>query len=191
MSSDSRTHQNGSGPSPLFRPEAVLYQQQKSYGEIILIRPLSYTLLTWLAVSIVGVLLGIFLFGHYTEKVHFPGRVAAAGSAGGPGLRAELSVPERWLPLVQPGTQLLLRCRACPAPAAAQTGTVLGIADAPLDSLEAAGSGPAYKVLVSLPPSAAQPSQLNRPPQTGMRVEAEIPVGRKPLIQWFFDRSGS
>jgi hypothetical protein len=193
MSTDSRTHHNGSGALPLFRPEAVLYQQQKSYGEIILIRPLSYTLLTWLAVSIVGGMLGVFVFGHYTEKVHLPGRLAAdaAANAGNPGLRAELAVPARWLRLVQPGTQLLLRCRTCPAPATEQTGTVLGISDAPLDSPEIAGSGPAYKVTVSLPPPAAQPSQPNHPPQTGMRVEAEIPVGRKPLIQWFFERSGS
>jgi hypothetical protein len=147
---DSRTEPNGSKPLPLFRPEAILYQQQKFYGEIILIRPLSYTLLTWLVVCIVGGMLGLFVFGRYTEKVHLPGRLTsdAAANTGNPDLRAELAVP-------------------------------------------VAGSGPAYKVMVSLPPPAARPLQPNYPSQTGMRVEAVVPVGRKPLIQWFFERSGS
>jgi hypothetical protein len=190
---DSRTEPNGSKPLPLFRPEAILYQQQKFYGEIILIRPLSYTLLTWLVVCIVGGMLGLFVFGRYTEKVHLPGRLTsdAAANTGNPDLRAELAVPVRWLRLVQPGTRLLLRCLACPASAVEQTGTVLGISDAPLDSPEVAGSGPAYKVMLSLPPPAARPLQPNYPSQTGMRVEAVVPVGRKPLIQWFFERSGS
>jgi hypothetical protein len=48
-----------------------------------------------------------------------------------------------------------------------------------------------YKIKVSLPPQAAQTMQLNPSPQSGMRVEAEIPLGRKPLIKWFFERSGS
>jgi hypothetical protein len=187
-----RAHHNGVKPLPLFRPEALEHQQQKSYGEIILIRPLSLTLLTWLALAIVAVAVVFLALGHYTEKVH----VAGSMVGGQAGLRAELYVPGRSLSFFAPGRQLVLRCRSCPAQFAEQTGTVLGISDAPLDSAEVlpAGppwSGPAYKITVSLPPPAAQIAELSRPPQAGMRVEAEIPLGRKPLIRWFFERSGS
>jgi multidrug efflux pump subunit AcrA (membrane-fusion protein) len=92
--------------------------------------------------------------------------------------------------LVHPGTSLLIRCRTCPAQTLQQTGTVTGISDAPLEVLQAAGSAPAYRVTVSLPPQPAQ-SHLGPLTQSGMSVEAEISLGRKPLIRWFFERSGS
>jgi hypothetical protein len=50
---------------------------------------------------------------------------------------------------------------------------------------------PIYKIKVSLPPQAAQTMQVNPSTQAGVRVEAEIPLGHKPLIKWFFERSGS
>jgi len=187
MTSDSRTPSNGSNALPLFRPEAILYQQQKSYGEIILIRLLSLTLLTWLSLAIVAGVVGFFVFGRYTEKVHLPGRIVAAEAASAGGSQAELAVPERWLKLVQPGARVKLRCRACSPEAAEQTGTVTGVASTQPGDLGARGT---YKIMVSLPPQAAQGLQLN-PSQPGAQVEAEIPVGRKPFIQWFFERSGS
>jgi hypothetical protein len=186
MTSDSRIPSNGSNALPLFRPEAILYQQQKSYGEIILIRPLSLTLLTWLSLAIVAGVVGFFVFGRYTEKVHLPGRIVAAEAASAGGFQAELAVPERWLKLVQPGARVKLRCRACSPEAAEQTGTVTGVAASYPGSTQRG----TYKIMVSLPPQAAQGLQLN-PSQPGAQVEAEIPVGRKPFIQWFFERSGS
>ena len=197
--SDSQTHHNGVQPLPLFRPEALAYQQQKSYGEIILIRPLSLVVLTWLAVAIVAASVGFLAFGHYTEKVRLSGSMLVApSSAVNPvegNLQAELYVPGRWLREVQPGTRLSLHCQSCPPQFAEQTGTVSGISDAPLDSPEVSpGSrlpGPKYKVTVSLSPQTAQGLELSHPPQTGLGVEAEIPLGRKPLIKWFFERSGS
>ena len=48
-----------------------------------------------------------------------------------------------------------------------------------------------YKIKVLLPPQAAQTMQVNPSTQAGVRVEAEIPLGHKPLIKWFFERSGS
>jgi hypothetical protein len=187
MSFDSRTHQNGSDSLPLFRPEAVLYQQQKSYGQIILIRPLSFTLLTWLVVFMVIAALGLFTFGRFTEKVRLSGWILPRAETG---LQAELHVPRRWLPLVRPGTRLSLRCSGCPSPAAEQTGTVQSISDAPLTSSYDSNISPEYKVTVSLTPQAAQSLQIN-PAQAGARVDAVIPLGRKPLIKWFFERSGS
>jgi hypothetical protein len=107
---------------------------------------------------------------------------------------------------LHPGSQFTLQCEACSTAFSQQTGTVLAIPDAPLGSAELAQidsslsgpadkspayKGPVYKIKVSLPPQAALVSQLNPSPQTGMKVEADIPLGRKPLIKWFFERSAS
>ena len=195
---------NSVGPLPLFRPEALAGQQQKFYGEIILIRPFSLLLLSWFAVGITSAVLGFLLLGHYTERAHVSGVIAASAAetrASSENLEAYFYVPGHLIGRVHPGSQLTLRCAACSTPFSQQTGTVLEVPDAPLGAVELSQlnlhwSGPIYKVpvyriKVSLPPQAALVSQLNSSPQTGMSVEAEIPLGRKPLIRWFFERSES
>lgn len=197
---DSRAHQNGGKQLPLFRPEAVVHQQQKSYGEIVLIRPLSLTLLTWLAIAIVGLALAFLLLGHYTENIRFSGSLLAPSGdsaySHGNGLHAELYVPERRLSLVAPGTAVLLRCPACNPQFAVRTGTVQSIAatsSIPQTAGTAAAntSEPMFAVTVSLPSEAAHFARLNPSSQSGTPVEAVIPLGRKPLIKWLFERSGS
>src|SRR5262249_58200931 len=102
----SRAQQNGVKPLPLFRSEAILHQQQKSLGEIILIRPLSLTLLTSLVVAIVGLALGFLLLGRYPEKVRLSGALLppadnVAGSYN-TGLRTEFYLPGSRLPALRP-----------------------------------------------------------------------------------------
>jgi hypothetical protein len=186
---DSRTHSNGAPPLPLFRPEAVLYQQQKAYGDIILIRPLSLILLTWLAIAIVSAVLAFLLFGHYTEKIHLQGSlVAVAATPDSTNSQAELYVPERWLGVVHPGTKLLLRCPACLPSPVEQEVLIKEISNAPIPSSDRTGVGPIYKALVLLPPQAAPAQDRSL---MGRQVEAEILLRRKPLIKWLFERSGS
>ena len=187
---------NGDKPLPLFRPEAILHQQQKSYGEIILIRPLSLTILTALALAAIALAAAFLLLGHYTEKVRVSGTLlaAASGPAGTDGqLRAEFDVPARWLVSAQPGTQLMLRCTACSSPFAEQPATVVAVSATPStpdkNSTSEKSIGPSYKVTVALPPQAVQ--QAGHPLQTGMPVEAEVSLGRQPLIKWLFRPSGS
>lgn len=190
---DSAQH-NGDKPLPLFRPEAILNQQQKSYGDIILIRPLSLTLLTGLALAIVALAAAFLLLGHYTEKARVSGALlaepAGASSSNVAGLRAELYVPGRLLASVEPGARLQLHCGSCPQKLREQDVTVLNVSDAPIspDSSSASTkvSEPSYKVTVSF-----QSDEFNHPPQTGVPVEAEIPLGRKPLLKWLFKPSGS
>jgi hypothetical protein len=204
----SAVHHN-SEPLPLFRPEALAAVQQKFYGEIILIRPFPLMLLGWFAVGIAAAVLGFLLLGQYTERARVSGVVVAPSAGSGPSasnLEAEFYVPGRMISRLRPGEQLALRCGTCSAQFALQTGTVQAISDTPLGPAELSQmdlnlAGPAnkipvykipvYKIKVSLPPQAAQFAQLNPSPQTGVRMEAEIPLGRKPLIQWFFERSGS
>ncbi len=190
---------NGAKPLPLFRPEAILYQQQKSYGDIILIRPLSLTILTVLALAIIALAASFLLLGHYTEKVRVSGTLVAA--PGGPSgtnsaqLRAEFNVPARWLVSARPGTQLMLRCTACSAQFAEQPATVIAVSTTPStpdkNSTNEKSIGPGYKVTVALPPQAAQPAGVSPMLQTGTPVEAEVSLGRQPLIKWLFRPSGS
>ena len=197
------SHSNGN-PLPLFRPEAVAALQHKFYGEIILIRPFPLMLLCWFALGITAAVLGFLFLGQYTEKARVPGVVTTAGPAvpnSVPKFEATVYVPENMITRLHPGTQLALRCGSCPAHFARQVGTILEIPQSPLSpadlseaNLNLAGTGSKiqlYKVKVSLPPQAAQTMQVNPSTQTGARVEAEIPLGHKPLIKWFFERSGS
>lgn len=192
-------------PLPLFRPEAVAALQQKFYGEIILVRPFSLMLLCWFALGITAAVLGFLFLGQYTERARVPGLITITGAADptvpATKLDAEFYVPGRLLGRLHPGTQLFLRCDSCSAQFARQVGTVLEVPQSPLGPAELAQANlnqagpvykiPVYKIKVSLPPQAAPILQLNPSPQTGVRVEAEIPLGHKPLIKWFFERSGS
>jgi hypothetical protein len=190
---------NSAEPLPLFRPQAVAALQQKFHGDIILIRPFSLMLLGWFAIGITAAVLGFLLLGQYTEKAQVPGvlTISSATSAGSsPRLQADFYVPGSLIGRIHPGSQLTLRCETCSTLFAQQAGTVLEVPAAPLDAAELsrmnlALASPVYKIKVSLPPQAARLSQLNPSPQMGTRMEADIPLGRKPLIKWFFERSGS
>jgi hypothetical protein len=182
-------------PLPLFRPEAIAALQQKFYGEIILIRPFSLMLLCWFALGISAAVLGFLFLGQYTERARVPG-VMTVSEASSPQIAAEIYVPGRWIGRLHAGSQISLRCDSCSPQFGRQIGTVLQVAEAPLAQTELAQKsldlpGPVYKIAVSLQPKAAQITQANPSPQAGVRVEAEIPLGRKPLIKWFFERSGS
>jgi membrane fusion protein len=167
----------------LFRPEAVASQQQKFYGEILLIRPLSLALLCWLGIGIACAVLAFLLLGHYTETVHVTGVLSGLGNSNLP--QATLYVPERAVKSLQRGQSVLLREAVKPQEAA-----ITEISSSPLSpeqiSAEAGikAPGPMYKVTLSF--SSAQPGM-----QKGTRVEAEIPVGRKPLLSWLFEQPSS
>ena len=193
------------GTLPLFRPEALAAQQQKFCGEVILLRPLPLMLLGWFGIGITAAILGFLLLGQYTERGQVRGIVVSTPASGARSstntLEAELYVPGPWAGQLRSGSQVALRCDTCSMQFARQTGTVLAISDAPLAAVDLSRVDqdmagqiqriPMYKVKVSLPPQAAPLAQLNPSPQTGTRVEAEIPLGRKPLIKWLFERSGS
>ena len=199
------SHSNPSEPLPLFRPEAIAALQQKFYGEIILVRPFSLMLLCWFALGITAAVMGFLLLGQYTERARVPGVIAASGvtysGTSGAGTQAEFYVPVNLLDRLHVGTHLTLRCDSCPAQFARQVGTVMEVPQAPVEPGELSrntsslagpvGNISVYKIKVSFPPQAAQAMQVNPSTQAGARVEAEIPLGHKPLIKWFFERSGS
>ena len=57
----------------LFRQEALDFHQEKLLGDIVLVRPLSVSLLTSIAVGIALTVMGFACWGTYTRKTHVTG----------------------------------------------------------------------------------------------------------------------
>jgi hypothetical protein len=173
-------------PLPLFRAEALAAQQQKFYGEILLIRPLSLTLLVWLGIGLAAAVIGFLLAGHYTERVHVSGIIVSAPNS--TSSEANLYVPVRAVNFVRPGEAVVLQSSADQKPGP-ESAVVTEISKSALSpEVVAAQTGlaiadPMYKVTLKL--SAAGQAQ------NGTRVEADLPLDRRPLLQWLFERPGS
>lgn len=60
----------------LFRREALDFNREKSLGEVVLVRPLSFSVLTALAVSIAITVIAYAWLGQYTRKAHVTGYLA-------------------------------------------------------------------------------------------------------------------
>jgi hypothetical protein len=195
--SDPATHTDSSEPLPLFRPEALASQQQKLYGEILLIRPLSLAFLGWMGVGIAAAVLGFLLMGQATEKVRVFGLLSASKATPSEAYaEADLFVPARLVKFVQPGERFLLRCPGCIGPAdERQNVTVKGISASTLSRTglpqpeNEPTQAPMYKVVVTLSSPIRDTSSTSDLART--KVEAEIPLGKKPLIRWLFERPGA
>jgi hypothetical protein len=177
-------------PLPLFRPEALASQQQKLYGEILLIRPLSLAFLGWLGIAIAGSVLSFLLLGHITEKVRVSGVLLPPPETSAAPTEADLFVPERILRFVQPGERLWI----VGPPGQRQSATVKQIYDSAANSAqlppgeEAAARIPVHKVVVTL--SSPMSGTASAAGLSSAKVEAEIPLGKTPLIKWLFGRPG-
>lgn len=57
----------------LFRTEALAHQQQRLLGEILLVRPLSIQILSWVGFAIAMTIIGFTIWGSYTKKQHVVG----------------------------------------------------------------------------------------------------------------------
>ena|SRR5437762_3362583 len=175
-------------PLPLFRPEALASQQQKLYGEILLIRPLSLTFLMWLGVAIAASVLGFLLLGQTTDKIRVSGVLLPAHEITAAPEEADLFVPDGILRFVQPGERLLLIGPADQR----QSVTVQRISGSAVSPAEVPTRGklatatPMHQVVVTL----SEPIS-GTPSATDSRIEAEIPLGKKPLIKWLFGRPGA
>lgn len=173
-------------PLPLFRPEALAAQQQKFYGEILLIRPLSLTLFVWLGIGLASAVIGFLLLGQHTERIRVSGIILSgqsANSSNSTSSQANLYVPERAVSFVRTGESVVLQ-----SPARREAAVVTEISKSALSAEAiATQSGlsvaePMYKVTLTLSAEAAQ---------DGTRVEAEIPLKKQPLLRWLFRPSGS
>ena len=178
-------------PLPLFRPEALAAQQQKFYGEILLIRPLSLTLFVWLGIGLASAVIAFLLLGHYTERIRVSGIVLSghkSGQAASTSSEADLYVPARAVKFVRAGETVLLRSSADkqsrPKPAVI---TEVSKAALPPEMI-AAQAGfivpePMHKVTLTIP--------RIQQAQNGTRVEADLALEREPLLLWLFRPSGA
>jgi membrane fusion protein len=57
----------------LFRQEVLEHRRSEWLGKIVLVRPLSFTLLTFLAISITAATAGFLVYGQYTKKARISG----------------------------------------------------------------------------------------------------------------------
>lgn len=177
--SDSGT-QHSNGVLPLFRSEALAARQDKFYGEILLIRPFSITFLSWLGAAIAAAFVAYLLLGHYTERARISGVVVTPAGIS-QAARADLYVPARDLGFVHVGQLIPVRCSGCSATLPA---TVEQVSSTPSNSQESSSPRPTYKVRVAFANSANDPA-------VGGKVEADLPLERKPLLKWLFARSGA
>jgi hypothetical protein len=162
----------------LFRAEALAAQQHKFYGEILIIRPFSLAMLAWLGIGVSAAVLGFLLLGTYTEKAHLGGVLL-------PGEReADLFLPAQKLKFVRVGQSIQIHCRSCSRiEAQTRVGAIAEISKSALtpDELPSqtnnAARGPMYKVRVIFPAYEGEPFA------EGARLEANLPLGRKPLLE--------
>ena len=61
--------------SPLFRPEALEARQTGLLGEVVLIRPVSFTVFTTFAVVVTLVIIAFFIWGSYTKRSTVSGQL--------------------------------------------------------------------------------------------------------------------
>jgi hypothetical protein len=180
--SPSATGQNGTPPepAPLFRPEALNAQQQKFYGEILLLRPLSLTVPAWVGTGLAALVAAFLFWGSWTDVAHVTGTLRAPAGI----VEAQLNVPGRWAPYVRPGEKISVRCPACDRSFIRQSGTVIKVFPEAENSGTSSTSTPESfcQVLVAIP------GGNNSPVPEGARVEADLPLERHRLFNWIFNR---
>ena len=59
----------------LFRPEAMVAQQAGFLGEVVLIRPVSFTVFSVFAVAIAAIIVAFFIWGSYTKRSTVAGQL--------------------------------------------------------------------------------------------------------------------
>ena len=151
--------------------------QETLHGEILLIRPLSLTLLIWLGIVLGAALLGFLFLGRvtYTQQITavlLPGHATESSA----NAAVAFDVPSSLAPLVQAGTSLVIRCPGCTGFRQGLTGKVVR-AEGP------AGPGSATRVIVEVP-AAALPLAAGTGSAGSVDLRAEIPLGRTSLIHW-------
>ncbi len=61
---------------PLFRPEALNSVRPRTYGQVILIRPLSFAVLTSASLLTAAIVAGFLIWGTYTPRITLSGQLA-------------------------------------------------------------------------------------------------------------------
>lgn len=173
-------------PLPLFRPE-VLSKQERFFGELLLIRPFSFSFMGWLVIGAAALTYCVLFLSTYTETVPVQGVLLRGPMLKSPQFtraadEALVAVPYFHV-TIEPGTHIAVRCLHCADPAAqfpAITRSVSNLA-APAGK---AGSNSARQIVeISYEGSAASSFKQLLAPDTA--VELALPIGRRCLFKLF------
>lgn len=181
--------------SALFRAEAIDGQRLSWLGSVRLVRPLSLTLLTAFAVGVAALLVGLLFAGEFTRKARLSGVLVAADESAG-GLQAQLFAPPATVGLLRPHQPVWLRYEAFgPQPPSRHAGAILHVARTPEAApagAECNGTGAVlYRIEAALGEQAPLVEGKAQALAAGMRVEADVLLEKRRLIDWLFaDGSG-
>lgn len=173
--------------SALFRAEAIEGQRQSWLGSVRLVRPLSLTVLTAFAVSVAALLLGFLFAGEFTRKVRLSGVLVAADATGA--LQAQLLAPPATIALLRADQPVWLRYEAFgPQAGSRSAGRIVQVARTPeaAAGAQCAGAAVLYRVDATLAEQALFADGKTQPLAAGMRVEADVLLEKRRLIDWLF-----
>lgn len=172
-------------PLPLFRPE-LLSKQERFFGEVLKIRPFSFTLLAcFVAVPAALIACGLY-FGAYIDTIPVQGVLFRAPTLKGPpstGSEEEASVSVPNLDFaVQPEMRFAIRCLHCPNPAAPIPAIVRRLSTLAARPEKADPLAARQLLEFSYEASASSSKHWLTP---GIAVELAFPMGRRRLFELF------
>jgi multidrug efflux pump subunit AcrA (membrane-fusion protein) len=181
--------------SPLFRPEAIEGQRQSWLGEVRLVRPLSMSVLTALALGVAALVVGFLFVATYTRQARLEGALTAEpGATRAPALRAMLYAPPATVGQLRADQPVRLRYEAFAGQPGGRpaSGRILQVARTPATAGECVGCGAGqvwYRVTVALDAQSLAVEGREYPLAAGMRVDADVMIERRRLIEWLVEPS--
>ena len=162
-----------SAPLPLFRPEPIAARLRME-GEVILIRPLSITLLSGLALLLAFAGTAALLLIRVPETRSTPVAISTAGDS-----KVSFTVPQRLGSGLAIGDHLSLSVPS----ATGEHKTDITILDLRLSPAAAADSASSTALVIAAVPVSEQPL-------SGVTGSAEVPAGSRSLLNWLLHREG-
>ena len=173
-------------PLPLFRPE-VLCKQERFFGEVLSVRPLSFGFFGWLVIG-VALTSCLLLFGVYSETAPVSGILLRSPTSrdlrfASPKESVLIVVPHLQI-AVKPGTHIEIRCLHCVNPVARIAAIVQSVSNfvAPAGEVDS-HTAPRQMVEVVYDDSAT-PS-VKQLLGSGTAVELVFPNGKPRLYELF------
>lgn len=183
----SKATQSGSNSQPLFRPE-VMAARGNYHGEVLLVRPLSLTTISWTAIALVISVVTFLFLAQYAPVRRVPVSLAAPSNRPPEASRitADVGIPLTDGESLAPGSTLVLLCRSCAIEGQSYRikTTVSEIIPAPNN--RPAESTPDLRIETVVVRLSRHDFNSLFNPSTSPKVEAEFPLPRRPLYRWLF-----
>lgn len=176
----------------LFRQQALDHQRPTLIGNTLAVQPISFKVLTALAVALAATAVLFGCFGEYTQKVRVNGYLVPSTELIDARLQARLLVPSRAIGSVHVGDAVRLRYQAFPYQRYGSfAGAITEISKTLLAPADRDGpvtaSEPVYRVTVALERQTLVAGGTTWPLQAGMQLDADVPLARRRLIEWMFE----